>query len=157
MGGSTHAIVTSYNYTDILQVYIHPTGIQYPKYKSRHPKSVDPWVGVFDPPYEGDRFTLSPSPLPRWTAFRPSSQILEPQFSNLEAQSPSRPGPTKTSYPKRVSAQGSLWAAGAGWWVGFEDLSSGGQDWTRVRGWELWRPRIRLGFEDLSSGGLGLD
>ena len=55
-GGSTHAIVTSYNYTDTLQVYMHPTSIQTPykytdilqvhsiqntsppKYKSRHSK-----------------------------------------------------------------------------------------------------------------------
>jgi len=44
-GWSAHAIVTSYRYTDTLQVYRHSTSIQYPRiqvqtprYKSRHPK-----------------------------------------------------------------------------------------------------------------------
>ena len=38
-GWSAHAIVTSYRYTDTLQVYRHPTSIQYPEYKSRHPNT----------------------------------------------------------------------------------------------------------------------
>ena len=65
-GWSAHAIVTSYRYTDTLQVYRHTTSIQTPykntvsriqvqtpKYKSRHPHtSPDTQIQVQTPKYK---------------------------------------------------------------------------------------------------------